>query len=200
MPGGAMTEGSGVSPGPVVALVVSSAGGVETIREEFVAPAVGKGWTVAITTTPAAGRWLDDLDERPRLEHLTGLPVRTSPRLPGETSPHPRADCVVVAPATANTVAKLALGIADNQALTVAGEAVGDAELPVVVFPRINAAHARHPAWDGHVAALESAGVRLVRGEDVWPLHEPRSAPPGRRLPWPYILELVGILMAQRRA
>jgi hypothetical protein len=101
----------------------------------------------------------------------------------------------VVAPATANTVAKLAVGIADNQALTVAGEAIGDAELPVVIFPRINAAHARHPAWDGHVAALESAGVRLVRGDDVWPLHEPRSAPPGRPLPWAHILDLVSELV-----
>jgi hypothetical protein len=97
-------------------------------------------------------------------------------------------------------VAKLALGIADNQALTVAGEAIGDTGLPVVLFPRINAAHARHPAWDGHIGALESAGVRLVRGEDVWPLHEPRTAPPGRRLPWPQIIELVDMLVAPRDA
>jgi hypothetical protein len=200
MPRSAMTEDLRDPRGPVIALVVSSAGGAETVREEFVAPAVAKGWTVAITTTPTAARWLDELDERPRLEHLTGLPVRSAPRLPGETSPHPRADCVVVAPATANTVAKLALGIADNQALTVAGEAIGDTGLPVVLFPRINAAHARHPAWDGHIGALESAGVRLVRGEDVWPLHEPRTAPPGRRLPWPQIIELVDMLVAPRDA
>jgi hypothetical protein len=185
---------------PVIALVVSGAGGVETVREEFVKPALGRGWTVAVTATPTAGRWLDQNDELVRLEHLTGLPVRIDARLPAETSPHPPADCVVVAPATANTVAKLAVGIADNQALTVVGEAIGDAELPVVVFPRINAAHARHPAWDGHVAALESAGVRLVQGDDVWPLAEPRSAPPGRPLPWPYILDLLNTLVAPERA
>lgn len=178
-------------PRPVVALVVSAAGGIETAHDEFAVPAVGRGWTVAVTATPTAGRWLDQLDLLAPLERLTGLPVRSAPRLPGEASPHPRADCVVVAPASANTVAKLALGIADNQALTVAGEAIGDPGLPVVVFPRINAAHARHPAWEGHMAGLESAGVRLVRGENVWPLHEPRSAPPDRRLPWPHILGLV---------
>jgi Flavoprotein len=183
---------------PVVALVVSGAGGIETVREDFVAPAIDKGWTVAVTATPTAGSWLDTLGLVAGLERLTGLPVRTTPRLPGETSPHPRADCVLVAPATANTVAKLALGIADNQALTVAGEAIGDAELPVVVFPRINAAHARHPAWSGHIAVLESAGVRIVGGEDVWPLFEPRTAPPGRPLPWPHILDLVGALVASR--
>jgi hypothetical protein len=107
---------------------------------------------------------------------------------------------VVVAPATANTVAKLAVGISDNQALTVANEAIGDLQLPVVIFPRINAAHARHPAWNGHIAALGSAGVHLVQGDDVWPLHEPRSAPPQRRLPWGYILELVDDLVAPGRA
>jgi hypothetical protein len=106
---------------------------------------------------------------------------------------------VVVAPASANTVAKLALGVSDNQALTLANEAIGDLQLPVVVFPRINAAHARHPAWDGHMSALESAGVHLVRGEDVWPLHEPRSAPPGRPLPWGRILDLVDRLVTPDR-
>jgi hypothetical protein len=179
----------------VIALVVSGAGGAESIRGEFVGPAVDRGWTVAVTATPTAGRWLDELGESSRLERLTGLPVRTMPRLPGEPSPHPPADCILVAPATANTVAKLALGIADNKALTIAGEAIGDNELPVVVFPRINAAHARHPAWETHIAALESAGVHLVRGADVWPLHEPRWAPPGRRLPWAHILDLVGALV-----
>ncbi len=181
---------------PVIALVVSAAGGVESVREAFVEPLVGRGWTVAVTATPTAGRWLDRSDELVRLERLTGLPVRTEPRLPSETSPHPPADCVVVAPASANTVAKLALGVSDNQALTVANEAIGDLQLPVVVFPRINAAHARHPAWKGHMTALEWAGVHLVRGEDVWPLHEPRSAPPGRPLPWRHILDLVDGLVA----
>jgi 3-polyprenyl-4-hydroxybenzoate decarboxylase len=184
---------------PVVALVVSGAGGAESVREAFVEPLVGRGWTVSVTATPTACRWLDSSDELVHLERLTGLPVRTEPRLPSETSPHPPADCVVVAPASANTVAKLALGVSDNQALTVANEAIGDLQLPVVVFPRINAAHARHPAWHGHMSALESAGVHLVRGEDVWPLHEPRSAPPGRPLPWRQILDLVGQLVTPDR-
>jgi hypothetical protein len=187
-----------VSPEPpVVALVVAGAGGAETIRHDFVAPAVQRGWTVAITTTPTAGRWLDDLGELRPLEHLTGLPVRAAPRPPGGTSPHPRPDVVLIAPATANTVAKLALGIADNQALTIAVEAVGDAALPVVVFPRINAAHARHPAWQHHIAQLASAEVHLVHGDDVWPLHEPRSAPADRALPWPHIMEVLTAILAR---
>lgn len=180
---------------PVVALVVSGAGGVEEVRDSFVHPALLRGWVVPITATPTAGRWLADQHGTAPLEQLTGLPVRIEARSPGEASPHPRADCVVVAPASANTVAKLALGIADNQALTLAGEAVGDPTTPVVVFPRINAAHARHPMWRTNVATLAAAGVHVIQGDDVWPLHEPRAAPPQRSLPWAHILELVAELL-----
>jgi hypothetical protein len=80
-------------------------------------------------------------------------------------------------------VAKLALGIADNQALTTACEAVGAGIVPVVVFPRVNAAHARQPAWPSHIENLRRVGVDLVYGDEVWPLHEPRTEP-GRQLPW----------------
>jgi hypothetical protein len=182
----------------VIALVVSGAGGAETVREGFVAPAVARGWTVALSLTPTAGRWLRELGELPALEALTGLPVRTTARLPGDPRPHPRPHCLLVAPASANTVAKLAIGIGDNQALTVAVEAVGTRGLPVVVFPRINAAHARHPAWAGHVAALTAAGVRIVGGDDVWPLLEPGDAADARLLPWAHLVDVVAAALATR--
>ncbi len=161
------------------------------MRTGLVEPALAHGWQVAVTLTPTAGRWLRMSGEVDRLEKLTGLPVRDEPRLPGEARPHPRVDCYVVAPASANTVAKLATGIADNQALTQVGEAIGTLGLPVVVFPRVNAAHARHPAWRRHIAALREAGVLLVYGPDVWPLHEPRAAPAGRDLPWGTVLDAI---------
>ena len=176
---------------PVVGLVATAVGGVETIRESFVRPALDRGWRVAVTLTPAAGDWLGESGELAELETATGLPVRVAARRPGEQSPHPPVTCYVVAPASANTVAKLALGIADNQALTTVGEALGNPAVPIVVFPRVNAAHARHPAWKGHLSALRAAGVRLVYGPDVWELHEPRQAPPGRELPWKAVLACV---------
>jgi hypothetical protein len=111
--------------------------------------------------------------------------------MPGEKSPHPPISCYVVSPATANAVAKLALGISDNQALTTVNEAIGGGVVPVIVFPRVNAAHTRHPAWESHLAALRAAGVHLVTGPDVWPLYEPREAPSDRALPWAAILDLV---------
>ena len=125
-----------------------------------------------------------------QIEEASGFPVRVDPRSPTERSPHPLVDCYLVAPASANTVAKLALGIADNQALTQVSEAMGICDLPVVVFPRVNAAHARHPLWNSYIDTLRRAGVHLVYGDDVWPLHEPRSAP-GRELPWSAVLGAV---------
>jgi hypothetical protein len=89
---------------------------------------------------------------------------------------------------TANSVAKLALGIADNQALTVLCENI--TTTPMVLFPRVNAAHARQSHWTEHLAALRSVGVDLVYGDDVWPLAEPRQAGP-RELPWSAILSAV---------
>jgi len=182
-----------------IGLIACAAGGAETTRADFVEPAVERGWDVAITLTPTAATWLEESGETAKLEELTGYLVRSSPRMPGDKSPHPPISCYVVAPATANVVAKLALGISDNQALTTVNEAIGGGVVPVVVFPRVNAAHTRHPAWRSHLAALGSAGVHLVTGEDVWPLYEPREAPAGRPLPWSAILDLVEQVTAATR-
>ncbi|WP_308259210.1 flavoprotein [Pseudonocardia sp. H11422] len=178
-------------PRGVIGLIASGAGGTETIRTDLVEPALERGWQVAITLTPTAATWLAHTGERARLEMLTGFIVRDEPRLPGQRSPHPPMDCYVVAPATANTVAKLALGIADNQALTTAHEAIGSRAVPVVVFPRVSTAHAGHPAWQTHLATLRAAGVHLLWGEDVWPPDDPGVEPGTRRLPTALILDLV---------
>ncbi|MPZ67857.1 MAG: flavoprotein [Pseudonocardiaceae bacterium] len=168
---------------PTLGLVCCSAGGLEDVRAELIKPLVTDGWRVAVTVTPTAAEWLRSSGEFDLIEELTGISVRDRPKLPTEVSPHPTVDCYAVVPATANTVAKLALGIADNQALTQVCEAIGGGDVPVVVFPRVNAAHAGQPAWTAHIEALTRAGVHLVYGHDVWPLHAPRSAP-GKILPW----------------
>ncbi|MHC3528253.1 flavoprotein [Streptomyces sp. DT7] len=187
---GPIRGGGTVSAGSrgVLGVVGSAADGVEQLRTGLVEPAIALGWKVAVTLTPNAGRWLRANGELNRLEALTGLPVRDTPRLPTEPRPHPVADCYVVAPASANYVAKLAMGIADNQALTQVNEALGTVGVPVVLFPRVNAAHVRHPAWDGHLTTLRKAGVALTYGPGVWPLDEPREGPAVRNLPWSAIL------------
>ncbi|MFF4597101.1 flavoprotein [Amycolatopsis sp. NPDC001319] len=174
----------------VLGLVGSGAGGVEDLLAKLIRPAQAAGWTVAVTLTPTAGQWLAESGALAEIEDTTGYPVRVEARSPSQISPHPAPDCYLVTPASANTVAKLSLGIADNQALTQVNEAIGTRNLPVVVFPRVNAAHARQPFWDMHIENLRRVGVHLLYGDDVWPLHEPRSAP-GRELPWSAMLDAI---------
>jgi hypothetical protein len=183
---------------PVLGVVGSGAGGLDELLPGLIRPAIDAGWSVAVTLTPTAGRWLADNGSIPEIERVTGYPVRVEPRFPHEARPHPPVDCYVVAPASANTVAKLALGLGDNQALTQVNEAIGTLGVSVVVFPRVNAAHARHPAWSGHIAALRRAGVHLVYGEDVWPLCEPRSASE-RQLPWAAVLDAANSTLPAHR-
>ncbi|MFB9568623.1 flavoprotein [Saccharopolyspora hordei] len=166
-----------------------AAGGVEVLRTELVEPALARGWRVAVTLTPTAGTWLRATGEVERISQVTGLPCRVEPRLPGAGRPHPEIDCYLVCPATGNTVVKLALGIADNQALTTLGEAIGTPGLPVVVFPKVNATQVRHPAWQSHVDTLRAAGVHLLLDER-FAEHGPRSGKaPG--IPWSRVLDEV---------
>ncbi|GAB3506848.1 flavoprotein [Amycolatopsis cihanbeyliensis] len=147
-------------------LVVSSCGGVESrLCAELAEPAAARGWELAITLTPTAAEWLADSGELGRLRGLTGLEIRSTSRLPSRPRPHPDPEVFLFAPATAGSVAKLALGLADNQALTVLDDALGEPGVTMVVGYQVRDARFRHPAWQGHLDALASAGVRTHRLE-----------------------------------
>ncbi|HEX4721064.1 MAG TPA: flavoprotein [Pseudonocardiaceae bacterium] len=145
--------------------MASGAGGVERrLRTELAEPALRRGWRLAVTLTPTAALWLDAAGELDRLRNLTDLPVRSVGRMPGEPSPYGLADRYLFAPATATSIAKLALGVGDNQALTQLCEAVGAPGVPVVVHPQAGAAQRAHPAFAGHLEVLRSAGVVIADG------------------------------------
>jgi phosphopantothenoylcysteine synthetase/decarboxylase len=107
------------------------------------------GWQIEVVTTPSAGAWVDEAT----VSHLTALGH-------GETS-SAEPDVVVVAPATFNTVAKLATGIADTYAHSRLSEALGQ-RLPMVLVPLINNKLWGHPALEGHFHTLAEAGVALM--------------------------------------
>jgi hypothetical protein len=171
-------------------LVASSCGGLDTrFAAELAAPAVERGWRLAVTLTPTAARWLHETGGLAELQALTDLDVRSVSRLPGQPRPHPDPGVFLFAPASANSVAKLALGIADNQALTVLGDVLGSPSATVVVGYQVLDTRFRHPAWQGHLDALTSAGVRLHRLGDCWtdvldllPTAKP-DRPDGSRVP-----------------
>jgi phosphopantothenoylcysteine decarboxylase/phosphopantothenate--cysteine ligase len=82
---------------------------------------------------------------------------------PRELYPHLiEADLLVVAPLSANTLAKLARGLADN-VLTQTALAF---EGPVVAAPAMNPRMWAHPATQGNVEALRERGVELVGPEE----------------------------------
>lgn len=68
------------------------------------------------------------------------------------------ADLIVVAPATANTIAKLAHGASDNL-LTVSLLA---AQCPVLIAPAMDAGMWEHPATQGNVETLRARGATIV--------------------------------------
>ncbi|WP_370942618.1 flavoprotein [Amycolatopsis sp. cg5] len=153
----------------VLGLIGSSCGGLDTrFAAELAKPAAALGWRLAITLTPTAYRWLEVTDGLGELQALTDLPVRSVSRLPGEARPHPDPEVFLFAPATANSVAKLALGIADNQALTVVGDVLGSPRVTIALAYSIQDTRALHPAWQGHLDTLAGAGVRLRRLGRDW--------------------------------
>jgi len=112
-------------------------------------------------------------------EALTGRPVHTSLYPQGDPNLHIRlardAHAVVVAPATANFLARAACGMADDllAAVLLATEA------PVVLCPAMNDRMYAHPATQGNLRRLAEIGYRLA-GPAVGPLAWGEGEGPGR--------------------
>jgi len=71
------------------------------------------------------------------------------------------ADLLLVAPATANTIGKMALGIDDTPVTTFATTALGSGK-PVAVVPAMHEAMYRHPAVLKNLETLRGMGVLLI--------------------------------------
>jgi phosphopantothenoylcysteine decarboxylase/phosphopantothenate--cysteine ligase len=71
------------------------------------------------------------------------------------------ANLALVAPATANTLAKMAAGIADD----LLGTLLLAVTAPVLVAPAMNTAMIRHPATQANLATLAARGVHIVPAE-----------------------------------
>ena len=73
-----------------------------------------------------------------------------------------KADLVIVAPATANTLASMAAGLADD----LLGNTLLATSAPVVVAPAMHTEMWRHPATVANVETLRSRGVHIVGPAD----------------------------------
>jgi phosphopantothenoylcysteine decarboxylase / phosphopantothenate---cysteine ligase len=72
-----------------------------------------------------------------------------------------KADLLLVAPATANTIGKMALGIDDTPVTTFATTAIGSGK-PVMVVPAMHEAMYRHPAVLRNLSTLREMGVAVI--------------------------------------
>jgi phosphopantothenoylcysteine decarboxylase/phosphopantothenate--cysteine ligase len=140
-------------------VVVGITGGIAAYKAVGVVRAlVLAGHDVHVVPTEGALRFVG----RPTLEAISRNPVHTELYEGVAEVRHvaigQAADLIVIAPATANTIAKLATGLADD----LLGNTVLASEAPVVIAPAMHTEMWRHPATQANIATLRSRGVTIV--------------------------------------
>lgn len=123
---------------------------------------VEAGADVEVVMTPTATRFVGS----DTFAALSGRPVHSGVfERPGEVlhvGLARRADIAVVAPATANALARLALGLADDLLTS----ALLEASCPLVVAPAMHTGMWNHPATRQHVETLRRRGAVIVGPSD----------------------------------
>jgi phosphopantothenoylcysteine synthetase/decarboxylase len=142
------------------------------LAERLVKAAQVVGWSVCVITTPHGTKFID----KPILENLTGYPVRSEYKHPEEPDLLPRADAIVVFPATFNTLNKWALGISDTLAVGLLSEYTG-LKKPIVAVPCFMTGGGldTNPAFQRSIRILRRYGVRVIYRPDLYP---PRNQVP----------------------
>ncbi len=140
-------------------ILLGVTGGIAAYKAAFVARLLqGSGAEVQVVMTPAATRFVGP----DTFAALTRRPVHTDVFERPETILHVRlahqADVAVVAPATANVLAKLALGLADD----LLSSTLLEATCPMVVAPAMHSGMWRHQATQQHLQTLLARGVVVV--------------------------------------
>jgi phosphopantothenoylcysteine decarboxylase/phosphopantothenate--cysteine ligase len=164
-----VSAGADGSQGPLagreVLLIVG--GGIAAYKSAILARELLRaGARVETILTEAAQRFVGGVT----FAGLTGRPARTElwdPTFPGElhVALAERADAILVAPATADLLARAALGLADDLATTTLSCARG----PVFFAPAMHPRMWNNPATAAHVAALRARG-HVMLGPVVGPL------------------------------
>lgn len=175
--------------GKVLYIIVCATGAAGDVGR-LVTLAQDDGWTVQIVATPSA---LDFIDI-PALEKQTGRAVRSQYRKPDEPRP-PRADAIILAAASFNTINKFAQGIADTYALGLLAEAPG-LGIPVVVLPFVNSAFATRAPFIRSVEQLRAEGIPVLLGPGQFETHPAGTG--GDHLdayPWALALKELNILL-----
>jgi phosphopantothenoylcysteine decarboxylase/phosphopantothenate--cysteine ligase len=134
-------------------VLVGVTGGIAAYKScELVRRLVRDGYEVVPVTTPAAESYVTRATLGALARH----------EAPSELYPHlVSADLLVIAPLSANTLAKLAHGLADNVLTELALAYRG----PVLVAPAMNTRMWEHPATQANVRLLVERGIELIGPE-----------------------------------
>ncbi len=156
------------------------------LAEELVTQAQADGWEVCVITTPQGTKFFDI----PVFEELTGYPVRCEYKHPNEPDLLPRADALVVFPATFNTMNKWANGISDTLAVGLLCEYMG-LGYPIIAVPcfRTGGGLDGHPAFFRSIDFLRSCGVDVI--------YEPETYPPKNQVPPDRVLNKLNTMMSK---
>ena len=143
----------------VLNVVVGITGGIAAYKAVAVVRAlVLAGHDVHVVATDAALKFVG----KPTLEAISRNTVHTDLYEGVAEVRHvaigQAADLIVIAPATANSIAKLAAGIADD----LLGNTVLASTAPVVIAPAMHTEMWQNPATVANVALLRSRGVHVV--------------------------------------
>jgi phosphopantothenoylcysteine decarboxylase/phosphopantothenate--cysteine ligase len=148
-------------------LLVGVTGGIAAYKSaELVSKCVQAGARVTVILTRAARRFIGATT----FEALTGRPVYTDTFRPREhyRGEHiglaQRADLLCIAPATADCLAKLAHGLADDLLATTALAMDG----PILLAPAMNCEMWNKPAVQRNVMQLRQDGMTIIEPEEGW--------------------------------
>ncbi|MFD7779318.1 MULTISPECIES: flavoprotein [Streptomyces] len=157
---------------------------------QVIETAQADGWDVCLGLTLTAARWLDEAgtrrDSLDGLAALTGHPVRSEYKLPGQPDVWPKADVILFAPATFNSINSWALGITSSFVVGVVAEGIGKG-IPTVTMPCVNAAYAQHRQLHRSVTELREQGVTVLYGDGGF---EPNPAGSGKPAGYPWDIAL----------
>lgn len=160
-------------PSTPLNIVVGITGGIAAFKAVSVVRAfVREGHKVQVVATDAALRFVG----RPTLEAMSRNVVHSDLYEGVAEVRHvaigQAADLIVIAPATANTIAKLAAGIADD----LLGNTVLASTAPIVIAPAMHTEMWLNPATQANIATLKGRGVTIV-GPDSGQLTGDDSGP-----------------------
>ncbi|MHA1125848.1 MAG: bifunctional phosphopantothenoylcysteine decarboxylase/phosphopantothenate--cysteine ligase CoaBC [Candidatus Heimdallarchaeota archaeon] len=144
-------------------IVIGLTGSVAVVETVHLARLLMRhGAEVIIAMTKAA----QDLIQPDLLEWATGNPVITE--LTGQIEHvhlcglHPeRADLLLIAPSTANTIGKVATGIDDTVVTTFATTALGS-KMPIAIVPAMHSSMYQNPVVVENIEKLKKIGIRFI--------------------------------------